>query len=206
MNSLRDEFINAVLTHQPSFDLVLTEPAISLFADYYEIVLEHNALLHLVAPCTPEEFATRHILESLTLLEHLPNGAGFADVGAGAGLPSIPCLLARNDLRATLIESKEKKAEFLREALKRLGIDKRAAVTDRQFSETDAGDRQFVTCRALDKLTKRLPELIKWSGKRKILFFGGPTLEDALARHKLSYTRQLLPLSRQRFLFCSRAK
>src|SRR3954454_483659 len=109
---MREEFIQAIRTHQTAFGVDLSDPAIERLAGYYELVMEHNPLLHLIGPCSPEEFAIRHILESLTLLEYLPRGAKFVDVGAGAGLPSIPCLLVREDLKAVLIESKEKKVGF----------------------------------------------------------------------------------------------
>src|SRR5690606_6592464 len=122
---------------------------------FFNIVQRENALLHLVAPGTIDDFVVRHILESLFLLPFLPENAKFADVGTGAGLPSIPCLLVRDDLSATLIESKEKKSRYLEAAIAELNIAGRAAVIDRQFEETtpDAG---FVTCRALDKFTKKL--------------------------------------------------
>src|SRR4051794_9008996 len=110
---MREEFIQAIRTHQVAFGIDLSDPAIERLAGYFELLMEHNPLLHLVGPCSPEEFAIRHILESLTLLEYLPQGAKFADVGAGAGLPSIPCLLVREDLSAELIETKEKKTKFL---------------------------------------------------------------------------------------------
>jgi 16S rRNA (guanine527-N7)-methyltransferase len=119
------ELTSAIRTHQSAFGIDLTDEQIERLANYYEIVQEHNPLLHLVAPCSPEEFAIRHILESLTLLDHLPKGAKFADVGTGAGLPSIPCLLVRGDLQAVLIESKEKKTKFLEDAIKKLGLKSR---------------------------------------------------------------------------------
>src|SRR4051794_7164847 len=133
---MRRDFITSIKVHQSSFGLDLPNDAVERIADYYDLVLEHNPLLHLVGPCSPEEFAIRHILESLMLLKHLPDQARFADVGTGAGLPSIPCLLVREDLNATLIESKLKKAQFLNEALKALGLTARAAVFNRQFEET----------------------------------------------------------------------
>ena len=74
------------------FEMAIEEGA--TLADYYELVQANNPLLHLVAPSSPEEFAVRHVLESLALLKFLPERAKFADVGAGAGLPSIPCLIA----------------------------------------------------------------------------------------------------------------
>ena len=52
------------------------------------------------------------MLESLMLLKHLPSDAKIADIGSGAGLPIIPCLIARPDLHATLIESSQKKSVF----------------------------------------------------------------------------------------------
>ncbi|MCV4777967.1 class I SAM-dependent methyltransferase, partial [Escherichia coli] len=68
---------------------------LALLADYFDLVMRHNALLHLVGPCSPEDFAVRHILESIVMTGFIPTGGSFADVGAGAGLPSIPCLIAR---------------------------------------------------------------------------------------------------------------
>jgi 16S rRNA (guanine527-N7)-methyltransferase len=117
-------------------------------------------------------FATRHILESLTLLGHLPKNAKFADVGAGAGLPSIPCLIVRSDLKAELIESKEKKTKFLETAVIELNLSDRARVVNKQFEETSLDKAEFITCRALDKFSQKLPRLLKWAKGRQILFFG----------------------------------
>lgn len=198
---MRSEFIETIKTNQAAFGLNLDDSTTTRLADYYDLVVEHNPLLHLVAPCSPSEFAVRHILESLTLLEHLPKRAKFADIGAGAGLPSIPCLLVREDLGAILIESKEKKAKFLVEALKQPGLETRVEIVNRQFEEADPAGCRFVTCRALDKFTDRLPRLLKWSGTRTKLFFGGPNLRSALEKHRLTFDEKLMPLSEQRYLF-----
>jgi 16S rRNA (guanine527-N7)-methyltransferase len=201
---MRNEFLAAIDKHQSAFGLDLPSVTIGLLADYYHLVLEHNPLLHLVGPCSPEEFATRHILESVTLLEHLPKNARFADVGAGAGLPTIPCLIARPDLTAELIESKEKKAKYLESAIAQLELDKRAEVVNKQFEEVKLEDVSHVTCRALDKFVEKLPRLSKWSGKRKLLFFGGNSLGDALTKYGVKYEKRLMPLSEQRYLFITK--
>ena len=201
LSFVRSEFIKAIKTNQASFGLNLDDSTIERLADYYELVLEHNPLLHLVGPCSHSEFAIRHILESLALLEHLPKRAKFADIGAGAGLPSIPCLLARDDLRAVLIESKEKKTKFLDEAIVKLGLKSQAEIVNRQFEEADPAGCKFVTCRALDKFTDRLPRLLKWSNKRTKLFFGGVNLRNALQKYGLNFDENLMPMSEQRYLF-----
>jgi 16S rRNA (guanine527-N7)-methyltransferase len=203
---VRNTFINAVSEHQNIFGLSLHTDTIDRLTDYYELVQEHNDLLHLVAPCTAEEFAVRHILESLTLLEHLPKGARFADIGAGAGLPSIPCLVVRDDLRAVLIESKPKKSNFLEMAASKLGTRKRVEIIDRQFEEVSAGNYEYITCRALDKFTNKLPRLLKWSGRRKLLLFGGNNLREKLQQGAIIVSEHLTPMSEQRFLFVAHSR
>lgn len=203
---MENEFVKALKTHQAVFGIELTDTSINLLAKYYEILLEHNAILHLVAPMSAEEFAIRHVLESLTLLEYLPQKARFADVGTGAGLPSIPCLLVRDDLKAVLIESKEKKTAFLKTAINALGLSDRVQVATRQFEEIDPGNCEFVTCRALDKFTEKLPRLLKWSIRRGLLLFGGNNLKEALKNQKVKFDVKLMPLSEQRFLFILRKR
>jgi 16S rRNA (guanine(527)-N(7))-methyltransferase RsmG len=199
------EFSEALTTHQDAFGIALPDERIARLCDYYALVQNHNALLHLVAPCSAEEFAVRHILESLTLLDHLPENTKLADVGAGAGLPSIPCLLVRDDLSATLIETKEKKTAFLNEAVERLELRGRASVVNRQFEEADIRDCQFVTARALDKFTERLPRLLKWAKRKKLLLFGGDSLTEAIENAGLTYKKNLTPLSEKRYLFSLQA-
>ena len=203
---MRGEFIEAVKKHQHAFGLGLSVDKISALADYYELVQTHSPLLHLVAPSSAEEFAVRHILESLTLLEFLPQNAKFADVGTGAGLPSIPCLIAREDLRGTLIESKVKKAKYLEEVLENCGLTERARIFNRQFEELETPNVSYITCRALDKFTQKLPRLLKWSKGRSLLFFGGPALRDELKKQGVKFQERLIPMSEQRYLFVSQSK
>ncbi|MEO6656212.1 MAG: RsmG family class I SAM-dependent methyltransferase [Pyrinomonadaceae bacterium] len=198
---MRNDFIAALKNHQPKFGLELPDDAIERLADYYALILEHNPIMHLVGPCSPEEFANRHILESLTLLEYLPENTRFADVGAGAGLPSIPCLLVREDLKAILIESKEKKSKFLKMTVESLKLKYRTRIAVQQFQEADLAHTQAVTCRALDKFTEKLPGLIRWSAGTKLLLFGGDNLRTALQTAKMRFDEKLMPMSEKRFLF-----
>jgi len=201
---MRDDLASAIEEHRSAFSIELNNSQISRLADYYELVQEHNPLLHLVAPCSAEEFATRHILESLTLLEFLPENTRFADVGAGAGLPSIPCLLVREDLSADLIESKIKKSAFLAAAIEKLELTGRTNVLNRQFEETSPGEASMITCRALDKFSEKLPRLIKWSKGRPLLLFAGPDLRAEIEKFRTIDREQLMPLSERRYLFVTK--
>jgi 16S rRNA (guanine527-N7)-methyltransferase len=159
--------------------------------------------LHLVAPCRAEEFATRHILESLTLLEFLPQNVDFADIGTGAGLPSIPCLIVREDLRGVLIESKLRKADFLADVLAKCELEERAYVINRQFEEIEKPDVSYILCRALDKFTQKLPKMLRWSQNCNLLLFAGNAIRDELKYQRITFSEKLMPFSEQRFLFVS---
>ena len=103
--SPRGEFDKALARRADTFGVSLDEEARARLGVYFELVSAWNPRLHLVAPCSPEEFAERHALESLLAVPFIGEGATFIDVGSGAGLPAIPCLVTRADLSASLVES-----------------------------------------------------------------------------------------------------
>ena len=198
----RAEFIGALDEHAAAFGVRLDAAARERLADYFGLVGRWNERLHLVAPCAPEEFAVRHVLESLTAARHLGEGARFADIGSGAGLPAIPCLVARADLTAALVEASAKKCVFLREAAAALGLRERVRVTNARFEVTTAPEADAVTCRALERFTQLLPEILDWSPPTaRLLLFGGPSLGEAAERTGSSFEPHLIPESEQRFLF-----
>ncbi len=183
------------------YQVGISVEAVERLSEYYVLLTKWNPRLHLVAPCPPREFATRHILESLMLLPHLPQAATVADVGSGAGLPIIPCLIARPDIRATLMESSKKKAVFLREALNRIKT-RSATVIAKRFEETAKPDVGVITCRALEQFSAKLPTLIEWSSHAiTLLLFGGEELRKTIAEQGLGYSVIHLPNSSRRFLF-----
>ncbi len=199
-----DKFEQSLLANMGSFNLDLPTETVKRLGEYYSLLTRWNDRLHLVAPCPPEEFAVRHVLESLLLLKHLPQDANVADVGSGGGLPIIPCLIARPDLQATIIESSQKKSVFLREAAGQMHLN--ATIIARPFEEVDAPPVSFVTCRALDQFMKKLPALIKWAPKQsRLLLFGGESLRDELKKTNLDFEQLLIPQSEKRFLFLATA-
>src|SRR2546430_1238830 len=83
-----EQFAKALRLAAPEFGIELNAGRIRKLTEYYERLLKWNPRLHLVAPCSPEEFATRHVLESLMLLRHLPLDARVVDIGSGGGCRS----------------------------------------------------------------------------------------------------------------------
>ena len=197
-----EKFRNTLDREGAAYGVTLTAEALDRLSRYYELLNQWNSRLHLVAPCSANEFATRHVLESLALLKHLPEAVSLADVGTGGGLPAIPCLIARSELRAVLIESSQKKAVFLRESLSQAGLLDRASIINQRFEDVVTPSVDFVTCRALDRFEEMLPKLFEWAPvKSTLLLFGGETLEMQIEKLGLISSRELMPRSEGRFLF-----
>ena len=191
----------AIKKHQAEFDLDLSDEKISALSEYYELVMQNNDELHLVAPCDPEEFAVRHILESLYALQFLPEEAVFADVGTGAGLPSIPCLIVRPDLFGKLVESKIKKGKFLDRVIRKCNLQDRALLINKQFQEISNIEVSFIMCRALDKFSKRIGQIKKWSDNARMILFAGENVRQELVKKKFDFDEFLIPRSERRFIF-----
>jgi 16S rRNA (guanine527-N7)-methyltransferase len=198
----RGEFDKALAERAVRFGVELDEEARARLGDYFELVAAWNPRLHLVAPCAPAEFAARHVLESLTALPFVNEGATLLDVGSGAGLPAIPCLTLRPDLKAVLVEASQKKSVFLREALSRLGLSERARVVAERFEKIDPPDADCLTCRAIERFTEILPALVTWAANvPTLLLFGGESLREALELEGLPFETVLVPESERRLLF-----
>lgn len=198
---MKSKFFRAVRQNQDSFRLELSEETILSLENFYQGVMKNNNLLHLVGNCDSEEFAIRHILESLYALQFMPDGSFFADIGSGAGLPGIPCLIARKDLKGLLVESKQKKAEFLEKAVALCGLTGRATVENKQFDEVRNPGVTHIMCRAIDGFAKKMPRIVKWSRSADLILFAGHSVRSALRKTKLEFQEHLIPMSEQRFIF-----
>ncbi len=95
---------------------------------YLDLLLRWNARINLTAIRDPEQIVTRHFGESLFAARVLRSAGALAperplaDIGSGAGFPGIPIKLFAPELHVTLIESQNKKATFLREVIRTLGL------------------------------------------------------------------------------------
>jgi 16S rRNA (guanine527-N7)-methyltransferase len=104
--------------------LGLSAEAIGRLLQYTELLAKWNRTYNLTAIRDPLEMVTHHLLDSLSVLPHLPleGAANLADVGSGGGLPGIPIAIARPEWRVTVNDASEKKAAFLRQAAIELAL------------------------------------------------------------------------------------
>lgn len=101
----------------------LAKDRLALFELYRETLLVWNDKMNLVSLQSEIDLPVRHFIDSLTLLPFLPAGSGtLLDIGSGAGFPSIPLKIFRRDLQVTLLEASRKKCSFLKEVVRKLGL------------------------------------------------------------------------------------
>ena len=120
---------------------------------YLALLVRWNATYNLTAIRDPREMLTKHLLDSLAMAPHVRGIDTLADLGTGPGLPGIPLALATPGLSVALVESNGKKARFLRECVRQLGLAPRVRVLEsRAEGLAEPGAFEAITARALDRL------------------------------------------------------
>lgn len=149
---------------------------------YIRMLLAWNEKINLTAIRDPLEILYRHFCESMYAGISVPIEAGrLADVGSGAGFPGLPLKILRPGLRVFLIESNLKKATFLAEVTRELGL-RDAQVLVRRYEELgeEIAPLDFVCSRALGEF----PGFLKWAhseqlaAKQVILWIGARDLPE----------------------------
>ena len=120
---------------------------------YLALLARWNATYNLTAIRDPREMVSKHLLDSLAMAPYVPD-APLADLGTGPGLPGIPLAIARPGCTVTLVESNGKKARFLREAVRMLGLPNARVAETRAEALAEQGAYAAITARALATLDR----------------------------------------------------
>jgi len=138
---LSDGLVTLGLQPQPLTDRLL---------DYLALLVQWNRAYNLTAIRDPSEMVVKHLLDSLSI--HAFVAGSVADIGTGPGLPGIPLALARPGLHVSLAETAGKKARFLREAVRHLGLAQVTVHDCRAEDVPESGRHDVLIARALGSL------------------------------------------------------
>ena len=162
----------------------ISEQATQQLNSYVELLAKWSKVYNLTAVREPDQIITQHILDSLTLIPFLLNSASILDVGTGAGLPGIPLAILRPEISVKLLDSQQKKINFVQHVITSLKLTNAVAIHGRveelpaDFNVDTIVSRAFSS---LDDFTKLIARLC--DGKTKIMAMKGRrdrVLEESL--------------------------
>ncbi|MBD5129585.1 MAG: 16S rRNA (guanine(527)-N(7))-methyltransferase RsmG [Ruminococcaceae bacterium] len=138
-----------------SAGISVTEKQAEQFLTLCEFMVEYNKNVNLTSITGFEDVVMKHFIDSVLPFQmvEIPEGARFIDVGTGAGFPSLPLLIVRPDLKATLCDSLGKRCTYLELALGKIGAN--AEVIHARGEELGRKRREqynFATARAVAAL------------------------------------------------------
>ncbi len=139
------------------------------FKQYFVHLIETNKVLNLTAITEEDEVVVKHFLDSVLPVEKFHECATVVDVGTGAGFPAIPLKIVRPDLEICMVDSLNKRVNFLNEVINILKLNKIEAVHSRaeDFSKKRRESFDYAVARAvaqLNTLVEYLLPLIKVGG------------------------------------------
>ena len=128
--------------------LELTDQQAVQFFQYYEFLVEKNKVMNLTAIVDFDEVILKHFIDSLMIHQIVIPKGRLIDVGTGAGFPGIPLKIIYPDLDVVLLDSLNKRVQFLNEVIQKLGLEKIIAIHGRaeDLAKKDNYREQFDLC------------------------------------------------------------
>ena len=125
-----------------------------MYKIYTDYLLEVNSHTNLTTITNPEEIEVKHFKDSLTVLDYIKEDDRVLDLGAGAGFPGIP-LRIEKDFDLTLIDSVNKKVNFMNEVIEILGLSNARAIHTRaeDFAKENREGFDVVVSRAVANMS-----------------------------------------------------
>ena len=163
----------------------ITEKQVSKFYDYMNLLLEWNEKINLTAITKPDEIVLKHFVDCLTIQKYIEDNKKIVDIGTGAGFPGVPLAIMNDRCRFTLVDSLNKRINFLNEIKDKLNLRNVSAIHSRaeEFDQNKMYRENFdiAVSRAVANLcvlSEYLLPAVKVGGK--VICMKGSQIEEEL--------------------------
>ena len=166
----KEEFIEAL----KELNIEVTEEKLNKLNRYYELLVEWNEKINLTAITEKNDVYLKHFYDSLTIAKivDLSKISTFADIGTGAGFPGLIIKIFFPDIHITLIDSLNKRTDFLKLVIADLKLENIEVITGRAEELGHREKYEVVTARAVANLHILLELLVPLSSKYVLLMKG----------------------------------
>lgn len=117
------EFSSILREKLNKIDIELKDKKVEKFYEYMNLLLEWNKKINLTAITEPNEVILKHFIDSATIAKYIENDMRVVDVGTGAGFPGIPLNIIYNKANYILVDSLNKRINFLNEVINNLQLE-----------------------------------------------------------------------------------
>lgn len=167
--------------------IVLSEEQEKQFLKYYDFLVSENQKYNLTAITSKEEVFYKHFLDSVLPESEITENAKIIDIGSGAGFPAVPLKIVRSDLKFTLVDSLNKRVNFLTQLFSLLDLSDIKAVHARaeDFIKGNRESYDFAVARAvapLNTLLEYMVPYLKIGGR--CLIYKSQKLEEEIVEAK----------------------
>ena len=119
---MNDDFKNKMIELSKKINVQLNDEQIKKYFDYMALLLDWNEKINLTAITEVDDVILKHFVDSMTVLKYIENEKSIIDVGTGAGFPGIPIAIMKKDVKITLLDSLNKRINFLNEVCRELKL------------------------------------------------------------------------------------
>lgn len=189
----KKEFQDEMLKYTREISTELSEMQLNQFFDYMNLLLEWNEKINLTAITKPEEIVLKHFIDSIIVANSIAHNSKIVDVGTGAGFPGIPLKIVRPDLQITLLDSLNKRINFLKDVIENLHLENietaHARVEEYGKNKKVRETFDIATSRAvanMSVLAEYMLPLVKVNGK--CILLKGSQIEEELQQSKKALT------------------
>lgn len=160
----KQEFKAKLKEEAMQFGIELSEKEQNNFYNYMKLLLDWNQKINLTAITEPKEVITKHFVDSLSIVRHINENDKILDIGTGAGFPGIPLKIVLEKNEITLLDSLNKRINFLNEVIEKLDLKNIQAIHGRaeEFNKIDGNRESYdiVVSRAVAKLNVLLEYML----------------------------------------------